>query len=267
MKIGDYETHPIADAFPLLQGEEFERLKQDIKDNGLVERELVTFKGKLLDGRNRLRACLELGKAMTTNKPRFREHDGDPIALVMSANFHRRQLNPSQRAIVACRLAELRQGRPKTAKGGYKLTQAAAGELLGVSVSAIKEARIVVDKGVPELVAAVDRGDLTVNAALAIAECSPERQLELLNKALTGGNNRRARSNIVRQNTRRDDDAADTAMVLARAFMRVITQLGGSVKQGTPVEEDGRTERVELIVGFQGKQLALTIAMDDPELA
>lgn len=266
MKIGDYETHPIADAFPLLQGEEFERLKQDIKDNGLVDRELVTFKGKLLDGRNRLRACLELGKAIGT-KPKFREHDGDPIALVMSANYHRRQMTISQRAIVACRLAELRQGRPKTRNVAGYLTQAAAAQLLGVSERAVQDARTVLDKGVAELVAAVDRGDLTVNAALAIAEYPHERQLELLNKALTGGNNRRARSNIVRQNTRRDDDAQDTVMVLARAAVRCVTTLGGSVKQGAAVERDGRTESVELLVGFQGKQLTLTIATDDPEPA
>ncbi len=55
MKIGDLETHPYADACPLLAGVEFpEKSCDDIKKNGLLDSKLYAFKGQLLDGRNRL---------------------------------------------------------------------------------------------------------------------------------------------------------------------------------------------------------------------
>jgi len=33
----ELEFHPVADIFPLMTGVEFETLKQDIDDNGLIE--------------------------------------------------------------------------------------------------------------------------------------------------------------------------------------------------------------------------------------
>jgi len=50
------EFHPAANIFPLLEGDEFEAFKADVKRHG--QRETIwTFEGKILDGRNRHRAC------------------------------------------------------------------------------------------------------------------------------------------------------------------------------------------------------------------
>ena len=75
--------------------DEYASLRADIEKHGLVE-PIRTFKGQILDGRHRYRACLELNI-----EPRFKEwRRGDPVALVWSANIERRHLNQGQRAML-----------------------------------------------------------------------------------------------------------------------------------------------------------------------
>jgi hypothetical protein len=82
--------HPLADIFPLMEGEEFDALVADIKANGLQE-DIVLYQGKILDGRNRYRACLAAGIVPCSyNADPFIT---DPAAYVISANVHRRHLH------------------------------------------------------------------------------------------------------------------------------------------------------------------------------
>ena len=59
------KTHNACKLFPLLEDAEFESLKRDIKENG-QRVPIVTVGGIVWDGRNRLRACRELGIAQAT---------------------------------------------------------------------------------------------------------------------------------------------------------------------------------------------------------
>ena len=99
--------HPAADLFPLMTGAAFDELLRDVERNGLLH-PITLLGGRVLDGRNRLRACKQLGM-----RPRFVEARDveSPTAYVVSANLARRHLGPAQRAAVAVLAQEhFRQG-------------------------------------------------------------------------------------------------------------------------------------------------------------
>ena len=91
------EFHPVTEIFPLMQGEQYDQLVQDIRENDLQE-PIWLHKGQIIDGRNRHRACLDAGV-----EPRFRTWNGEGslIQFVVSLNLHRRHLTSSQRAAAA----------------------------------------------------------------------------------------------------------------------------------------------------------------------
>jgi hypothetical protein len=99
----ELEVHPLADVFPLIEGSEFEELVEDIRRNGLRTPILLDAEGRVLDGRNRLRACGAAGV-----EPRFETWTGtgSVAKLIMSLNVRRRHLNESQRAMMAARMVE-----------------------------------------------------------------------------------------------------------------------------------------------------------------
>jgi N6-adenosine-specific RNA methylase IME4 len=96
--------HEIADLFPLIEGDEFKLLCGDVKKEGL-NHPVILLDDKILDGRNRYRACIEVGI-----EPRYEKFEGeDPLAFVLSENLHRRHLTASQRAALAAEVANMTQ--------------------------------------------------------------------------------------------------------------------------------------------------------------
>jgi hypothetical protein len=100
-EIYEYLPHPLADMYPLIEGEEFETLARDIEANGLIE-PITLFDGKILDGRNRYNACLKArpdGKPFKFGKYDFRNlpADKEPLEFVISKNSHRRHLTQDQK--------------------------------------------------------------------------------------------------------------------------------------------------------------------------
>lgn len=94
-----YPFHPVADIFPMMSKEEFNKLCADIESHGLIE-PIWLHEGRIIDGRNRYRACVQVEV-----EPRFREWDGKGslTAFVISLNVHRRHMDKSQLACVAVR--------------------------------------------------------------------------------------------------------------------------------------------------------------------
>jgi hypothetical protein len=89
-----YEFHEVCETFPLLDGQEFDDLVEDIRKHGLKVPP-VLHEGKILDGRNRIRAAEKAGIAVTQfDTP---TDIGDPLDYVLSMNAHRRHLNTEQK--------------------------------------------------------------------------------------------------------------------------------------------------------------------------
>lgn len=172
--------HEYAGLFPMLPDAELQSLANDIRENGL-ETAIVTLDGAILDGRNRHRACEIAGVP-----PRFEKYTGkDPMQFVISHNLHRRHLTESQRGMVAAALANMKQGgdRAKPSIDGFQSASVAmreAGEMLNVGESTVTRAKKIRKLGAPELVAAVEAGQVTVGAAYKVAELDHDQQRELV---------------------------------------------------------------------------------------
>jgi ParB-like chromosome segregation protein Spo0J len=92
-----YQFHPLADVFPLMEGVEFDELVADIKANGL-QQPIILYEDKILDGRNRYRACCAAGvkpKYQIINTFAFRFDTA--LTYVISANLRRRHLTAEQK--------------------------------------------------------------------------------------------------------------------------------------------------------------------------
>ena len=141
------EFHPLANLFPLIDGPEFTELVEDVRVNGL-RLPILVYEGKIIDGRNRYRACLEAGVMPQTVSL---DDAADPAAIVKSLNLTRRHLTTAQRAAIAAELmpvfadaARRRQlagveADPDQAKGKASAQAAAA---LNVSPRSVERAAV-----------------------------------------------------------------------------------------------------------------------------
>jgi hypothetical protein len=205
------KIHPYAAVFPDMDDATYRALVDDIAANGL-RLPITLYDGQILDGRNRYRACVELGI-----EPATEAYKGtDPIDFVVSLNLRRRHLNESQIGMIAGRAEALKKGGQKGPKG--KLNSSAelfnadpdeaqrlalndvykngpkgafgrkrkhkprAGSMPAiaathnVSRATVGRARKVLAKGTAELQAAVDRGNIRLNTATKIANLPAAEQ-------------------------------------------------------------------------------------------
>lgn len=177
-----YPLHPAAEIFPEMDAPALAGLTADIAANGQREPILI-LDGQVIDGRCRLRACEQLGI-----EPLVRHLGatvvGDPYVLAVSLNLHRRHLTESQRATVAARLETADRGRPHKDANWHDLpvTRDDAAKLLNVGVRSVARAAKVLQDGIPELVAAVDQGEVAVSTAADLARLPADTQREVLTR-------------------------------------------------------------------------------------
>lgn len=217
------EPHPTALLVPEMGDEEFEHLKSSIRQWGLLE-PIVLLEDKVLDGRHRLRACLEVG-AVAAFVEWDEPPDVPPILWVLATNAHRRHLTPSQRAILAVTVRDRLvaedsrvpwsvpgctphtphstplqggTGEPTASTASHKSEAARqVASALAVSPTSLERAEHVVTWGDPALIDAVQEDRVSLYAAEAVAELPEEDQRELL---------RRVEPRLLRQEARRLQD-------------------------------------------------------------
>lgn len=191
--------HQLSELFPLMEGTEFYALVEDVREHGLRE-PIITFDAKILDGRNRFRAC-EQAKV----EPVFVKYEGDnPLAFVISLNLKRRHMNESQRAMVAARMETLKQGRPGK-DANWQVSRAEAASSLNVGERTVARAAVVRDHAEPEVRRAVDQGKLAVSEAAEASKLSPDRQREVAERAFAGDPN--AARTIIKKERRTEREA------------------------------------------------------------
>ena len=181
-------VHPAAELFPMLSDEELADLAADIKARG-QEDPCVIFGGRLLDGRNRWRACEIAGI-----EPKTTHYTGnDPVGYVISKNLKRRHLNESQRGIIGARaLAMFEEDAKERIRAGGSSPRAnlpastpgrsreKAAEMVNVSPRTIEAGSKVLRQGTPELVQAVEKDDASISAAAEVAELPAEEQRQIV---------------------------------------------------------------------------------------
>lgn len=204
-----YEHHEFADLFPMMEGAQWGHFLADIEANG-VQEPVWLFEEKILDGRNRAKAALLCEKILPTKE--FIGTREQALSFVVSRNLHRRHLDESQRAMVGARLkplfeaeahqnqvASLKQNQsdthtrslseseespvlenlPKRVESVHAHQKAA--ETVNVSTKSVQFADTVLKQGTPELVKAVETGQVAVSAAATVAKnVTKEEQQELV---------------------------------------------------------------------------------------
>jgi ParB-like chromosome segregation protein Spo0J len=177
-----HKVHPLAARFPLLEGPEFDELVSSVKTDGLRKPIKKDAEGNIVDGRNRLRACMKAGVEPAFSQ--LNEHD-DILTIILQENVLRRHLTASQRAMIAADLSEATVGRP--AKDSTSVSSATAAKKLQVSRSSVADAKKILKDGDEALVKAVEQGQIDVKPAAQIAKLPVEEQRQAVAQVAESG--------------------------------------------------------------------------------
>jgi N6-adenosine-specific RNA methylase IME4 len=209
-----YPPHPAAELFPMMGKADRANLKASMAEHGWTHDEpliLIETPGgaMVLDGRNRLSVAIELGFAEERIPWRFfgqgadGEFDGDdPFSYVIRKNLPRRHLDESQRAMVAARLATMRQGERTDLEPSAnlpKVDQASAADMLNVSDRSVRSAKTVQELGTEKLQEAVATGEVAVSAAALIAALPKEEQAAIIEEIANSPETKKAYASVVRK--------------------------------------------------------------------
>lgn len=200
----NYEYHPVANIFPMMSDDEFAALVEDIRANG-QRQPIYLHEDRIIDGRNRYRACQQLGIA-----PNVVEWDGEGslVSFVVSLNLQRRHLNSSQKALLGAEILPMLEAEAKERQRNsikerdesgraipvvQKIEQLdvpheripasveQAAQMVGTNRQYVSDAKKLRDEA-PELLERVRSGELTIPQAKEVATKTPGAIREFIGK-------------------------------------------------------------------------------------
>ena len=199
-----YEYHEVANIFPMMSDDEFSALVEDIRANG-QRQPIYIHDNKIVDGRNRYRACQKLGIEPDT---RVWDGVGSLASFVVSLNLQRRHLTSSQKAVVAMDVLPMLEAEAKERQraageefGRGKLTQLIgeaideprerhaneavqqAAQMVGTNRQYVSDGKRLRDEA-PELLERVRSGELTCSSCTRSGVKSPSLPVVFKNDAI-----------------------------------------------------------------------------------
>lgn len=177
-----YQQHQLSAAFPAMDAEDFQALKDSIENIG-VQNPIALLDGMVIDGWHRYTAATELGM----DCPVVELGDVDPVDFVRAQNKARRHLPLSAWALIE---VSLRQWKPshRPDKGELSSPLLASNQemadAVGVTKRTIQQAKTVHSSAAPEVVEAVKRGEIGLTKAAKIAQLPKEDQAAAIAKPI-----------------------------------------------------------------------------------
>lgn len=233
--------HPVAEAFPMIQGKEWDEFVADIRAHGQRDPIVLHRDGRIIDGRNRYAACLLIGVRPICAPEPYTGTDESIVEFVASKNIHRRQLSTEARAFIASSIANMKrednlvagphrsgavtetsndvsenQRKPHSVPDPLKgnlVSQAEAAKALNVSVPTLQRARAI-ETHAPELKEKVLAGEMSLNGAAAVAIARSRGKAEPTRHAIHRKTHRRNQT-----------DEVDRALIALESAARVIASI------------------------------------------
>ena len=222
MNIFEIEVHPAADIFPMIPKDELKELADDIKTNGLIH-PIVVKDGILIDGRNRLAACVIAGVA-----PEVEELNGQDIgAYIISSNVMHRRLTKGQSAMAVAMVR-----REVYSKGS---------ESEPVTKSTLSEARTILNHS-ESLAKQVMAGALPFDTALTEAKDAIKLAKEIKHKMEILDDEQPDLLSLVTEETLTLDDAWAVKKERSAETEAAISGMNGTMKNIIYLEADFHTD-------------------------
>ena len=155
-----FPIHPACSAWPAMSDDALRDLAADIRAHGQLEAATISPEGELLDGRNRMAACEIVGVELKTFV-----YDGDPVAFSISKNKHRRHMDKIGLAFVGAELANLANGTNRHVAFADAKARIHVASELGIATDAIDNAKAIIDRGTPEVIALAKSKRIGLRAA------------------------------------------------------------------------------------------------------
>ena len=154
------KLHKFCAVLPSMRDDEFQALKADIKAHGLLE-PVVVYEDAILDGRHRHSICEQLGINPDYIQFEALGYCGSALDFVISKH-QRRNLTPDQKAILADKVANLKDGQRQVLTN-EKVTLAEALKSTGASKGQVGKLRKI-KKDNPRIIERIESGETSINA-------------------------------------------------------------------------------------------------------